>query len=177
MAGQSLDNSIRGFRQTGPALIIGLLITFYGARGGLTPSGTPSAIFARPQTRPQWLSAQPNPLWLHNCGRWRRLLLASALAGWAGAVGTGILFRSLSVLLNIAMLYLVFMLVFALSLPRRFKRAPVPDRCANLCRWPDGSAVRWRGPVCSTPPKGITTGYSAIFATTLIMLAWILFAG
>ena len=36
---------------------------------------------------------------------------------------TGILFRSLSVLLNIAMLYLVFMLVFTLGLPRRFKRA------------------------------------------------------
>ncbi|MCA9326509.1 YihY/virulence factor BrkB family protein [Candidatus Saccharibacteria bacterium] len=173
VAGQSLDNSIRGFKQTGPALIIGLLVTFYGARG--VADAFRHAVCHIWHVPKQDRSGFPRNLIRSFgiiVGGGGGFLLASALAGWAGAVGTGILFRSLSVLLNIAMLYLVFMLVFTLSLPRRFKRAQY--RTSALISAVGLTALQLGGAALfAHTAKGITTGYSAIFATTLIMLTWI----
>ncbi len=173
VAGQSLESSIRGFKQTGPALIIGILLTFYGARGVADAfRHAVSVIWNVPK---QDRSGFPRNLIRSFgiiVGGGGGFLLASALAGWAGAVGTGILFRSLSILLNVGMLYLVFMLVFTLSLPRRFKRTQY--RTGSFVSAVGITALQLGGAALfAHTAKGITSGYSALFATTLVMLAWI----
>lgn len=173
VAGQSLESSIRGFRQTGPALIIGVILTFYGARGVADAlRHAVSVIWRVPKEDRSGFPRNLIRSFGIIVGGGGGFLLTSALAGWAGAVGTGILFRSLSILLNIAMLYLVFMLVFTLSLPRRFKRAQY--RTGALISAIGITALQLGGAaIFAHTARGITTGYSALFATTLVMLAWI----
>lgn len=173
VAGQALENSVNGISKTGPALIIGILFALYGARG--IADSLRNAVnhiwhvpVAKRSTFPRSMLRSFGIVFGGGAG----FIGAAIISGWVSAVGHGIVFRLLSILLNLLILYVVFILILRLSLPVK-----VPVKQFRV-----GAAVSAVGLTVLqtvgtyffvTQARTLSNSYSALFATTLGMLAWI----
>lgn len=175
--GLSLAASIKGFTQTGMALVIGILFAIYGTRGIADAfRNAVNHVWHIPTAKrsgfPRSLIRSGALIVLGGIG----FMLASIIAGWTAAAGSNTDFhwwyRVLSVVINVGVLYLVFLLLLRLSLPlnipyRRFRLAAIISAI--------GLTVLQlaAGFILAHESRTLSTTYSAVFAPTLGLLAWI----
>lgn len=173
VAGQALSNSVNNVERTGLALVIGLLFSLYGARGVADSfRNAVNHIWHIPMER---RSRFPRALLRSVAlilGGGFGFVAASAITIWVSAVGHGWPFRVLAIALNLAVLYLVFVYILRLSLPlkvpvRKFRVGAITSAAGLTLIQTVGSIF------FIAQAKSLTDSYSAIFATTLGMLAWI----
>lgn len=173
VVGQSLDKSVHGLTKNGPALVAGLLFTLYGARGIADAfRHAVNHIWHIPLSKrsgfPRSLIRSLGLIIGGGIG----FLLASTIAGWASSAGRGSLFRLLSIVCNLVILYGVFVLVLKLSLPLKIGRSKL--RIGAAISAAGLTILQLAGTYIFThEAKNLSTAYSALFATTLGMLAWI----
>lgn len=127
VVGNQLQENIHGSRGTGLALVVGLLVAIYGARGIAnavrlvldTSWGTP-----RSRRSSFWPGLLKSLTLLFGAGL--GLLLSTVLAGYATAkLGHSFGFRLIPIAINIVILYLVCMYVFMYGPSERRKRDDV----------------------------------------------------
>jgi YihY family inner membrane protein len=118
--GNQLQQSLHSVGGTGPALVLGILISFYGARGVADVfRGTVNHVWEVPYVKragfPWSMLRSLRIIIVGGIG----LILAPLIAGYAAAAGHGPLFWLASVSLTIAILFSVFLFVIHASLPSR----------------------------------------------------------
>lgn len=112
MIGRDLQNNIHGFHKSGLALVIGTIITFYGARGvaNALQNGL-NHIWQVPRVRrpgfPKNLVTSFSLL-LGNLG----FILAAVLSGFAAGLGQSFIFTVISILISLIVLFATFMYIF-----------------------------------------------------------------
>jgi membrane protein len=116
VVGSQLQSNIHTFHKAGLALVIGILITLYGARGGaMAFSNAMHHIWEVP--RPQRAGFPLNILkslsivFTAGIG----LVLATLLSSFATSLGHSLIFSSLAVVISALILFWLFMLIFNLS--------------------------------------------------------------
>jgi len=117
--GSQLSDHVHSLHKSGLALIIGILFTLYGARGVADAfrQGV-NHIWQIPMTkRPAFPKNVINSLSLIVVGG-IGFILASISASIAGGVGHGILFRALSIAVNLFILFWLFLFLLNICLPR-----------------------------------------------------------
>jgi len=120
LLGNQLAAHVHSLKRSGAALFVGILFTFYGARGvaGAFSHGV-QQIWQIPKKDqdgfPKSVFKSLALLVVGGLG----FLLASISSGLASAAGHGLLFRSLSVAINLVILFWVFTFMINFSLPRR----------------------------------------------------------
>jgi YihY family inner membrane protein len=119
LLGDQLSSQIHGLRGSGFALGIGILFTLYGARGIADAfRKCVQHIWQIPESRrdkfPKSLFKSIALLIIGGAG----FITASILAGLTSAAGHDPVFRVLSVLLNVLILFLLFNFLINLSLPK-----------------------------------------------------------
>lgn len=173
VVGQALNDSVQGLNKHGLALVIGLLFALYGARGIANafrdavnhiwhvPLGKRSG-FPRSLVRSIGLIV----------GGGGGFIGAAVVAGWTASANRGWSSAVVSVALNLAILYLVFMLIYRLSLPLSIARKKFRIS-AVICAL--GVAVLQTVGVALLKHQSdhLASTYSALFATTLGLMAWI----
>jgi inner membrane protein YhjD len=168
--GTQLEESVRSSAKSGVALVIGLLFSLYGARGVANAfRDAVNHIWHVPLAK---RSGFPRSL-LRNVilitGGGLGFILASTIAGWAKDADRGIIFQIISIVLNLLILYLVFIFILRVSLPLK----------VHPSKFRVGAAVCAVGLTLLQRLGFIILGsvtpssYSALFATTLGLLAWI----
>jgi membrane protein len=173
VVGQSLDRSVKGISKTGPALIIGLLFTLYGARG--VADAFRNAVnhvwhvplAGRSGFPRSWIRSF-SLIFIGGFG----FLSAAIIAGWTASAGQGFEFKLLSVACNLVVLYVVFVLLLRLSLPlsvpvRKFRAG------AAICAVGLAMLQTLGGYILLHQAKHLSDSYSALVATTLGLMAWI----
>lgn len=122
--GQQLQASVQGNNKTGLALAIGLLIALYGARG--VADAIRSALdhaWAIPRVRRSGFPKNTLKSLGLLLGAGLGLLLTTTLTGYASsALGNSAWLRVLPLILNIGLLYLVFMYVFLIGTSHKYPR-------------------------------------------------------
>jgi YihY family inner membrane protein len=171
--GQALNDSVSGLGQHGPALVVGLLFAFYGARGIADAfRHAVNHIWHVPMTK---RSAFPRSLVRSVgviVGGGGGFMAAAIVAGWTSSAGRGWLSAIASVAVNLALLYAVFMLIFRLSLPLKITRQQF--RVGAAISAVGIALMQTLGVIIlRQQSEHLTTTYSALFATTLGLLAWI----
>lgn len=171
--GQALDDSVRSLGKNGPALIIGLLFALYGARGSADAfRNAVNHIWHVPVAK---RSGFPRSL-IRSLGiivgGGGGFILAAVVAGWTANANRGWSSAVVTVVVNLVLLFAVFMLIFRLSLPLSvsFKKFRIS---AIICAV--GIAVLQMVGVIilSSQAEHLSSTYSALFVTTLGLLAWI----
>ena len=119
LLGNQLTAHIHGLRRSGFALFIGVLFTLYGARGvaAAFSHGVQNIWHVPKQQRdgfPKSLFKNLALLVVGGLG----FLLASISASVAAAAGQGILFRGLSIAINLIILFCLFTFLIKFSLPK-----------------------------------------------------------
>lgn len=171
--GQQLDSSVKGLNKGGPALVIGILFTLYGARGVADAfRHTINHVWQIPKTKRSgfpWSLLRSLGIIVGGGGG---LLITAGLAGWASAAGHGIVFRIDSLLINLVLLSLVFILVLKLSLPTHIS---IRQLWVGASVTAIGLSILQvvGGYVVTHESHSLSNSYSALFATTLGLLAWI----
>jgi membrane protein len=124
LLGSQLAAHVHSFKRSGAALFVGTLFTFYGARGvaGAFSHGVHHIWRIPRQDQAGFPRSVFKSLALLVAGG-LGFLLASISAGLAQAAGHGLLFRSLSVVINLVILFWVFTFMINFSLPRRVSLA------------------------------------------------------
>jgi YihY family inner membrane protein len=120
LLGNQLAGHVHALHRSGLALIVGVLFTFYGARGvaeAFRKSVQRIWRVPKPQrdTFPQSLFKSLLMLIVGGLG----FIVAAVLASLASAAGQGMIFRVLSVLLNMFILFWLFNFLLDFSLPSR----------------------------------------------------------
>lgn len=119
MLGAQLSDHVHSLHKSGMALVVGILFTLYGARGVADAfrHGV-NHIWQVPRTNrdsfPKSIAKSLGIIVIGGSG----LILASLLAGYAAAAGHGIAFRGLSLLVNVFILFWLFLFLLNVSLPR-----------------------------------------------------------
>lgn len=173
VVGTTLDESVKGLGKSGFALIVGLIFTLYGARGIADAfRHAVNHIWHIPLTK---RSGFPRSLLRSGgliVGGGGGFLLASVIAGWAAAAGRGLPFRALSILFNLVILYGVFTLIFKFCLPLK---TPLSKFRVGAIVSAAGITILQLvgGYLLTHEAKNLSSSYSALFATTLGLLAWI----
>jgi YihY family inner membrane protein len=130
--GNQLSEHVGGLHKSGVALAAGILFTLYGARGVADAfrHGV-NHIWHVPIVKRDGF---PKSIWkslsiilVGGLG----LILASVMAGLAVHAGNGFGFRVLSILLNLAILFAVFVLLLKLSLPNKVRVKQVGSGAAT----------------------------------------------
>jgi len=116
--GNQLSNHVHSLHKSGLALVIGITLTLYGARGvaDVFRHGVNHIWQVPKEQRDGFPKALIKSLELIIVGG-LGLLLASILAGFAAGVGHGFAFRLLSILVNIFILIWLFSFMLNASLP------------------------------------------------------------
>jgi membrane protein len=171
--GQSLQDAVNGSGRTGLALLIGTLFSLYGARGIADAfRNAANHIWHVPIDKrsgfPRSLIRSFGIIFGGGAG----FLAASIIAGLTTNAGHGVGFKALSILINLVILYGVFMLILRLSLPlgvalKQFRLAAAISALGITALQLIGGAV------LAAHASSLSTSYSALFATTLGLLAWI----
>ena len=111
-------SKVQSIHKSGLALVVGVLFTLYGARGVADAfrNGV-NHIWETPKSkRPGFPQSNLQSLAIIGVGG-GGFLLASITSGFAAAAGHGLLFRLLSTLLNLVILFWVFRRLLSLALP------------------------------------------------------------
>lgn len=171
--GNQLDSSVHGFSRSGPALVFGILFTLYGARGVADAfRHAANHIWHVPQAE---RSGFPKSI-LRSLGiivgGGGGMLATSIIAGWAASAGHGVLPRLLSAVITLGLLGLVFIIILKLSLPLHvsWRQLEVGALVTSI-----GLTILQAAGVYifTHQAKSLSSSYSALFATTLGLLAWI----
>lgn len=119
MLGTQLSGHVQTIHKTGPALLIGILFTFYGARGvadvfryGVNHIW--QVPYAQRDGFPKSLFKSLSLVVVGGSG----FMLASLISGFAAAAGHGIIFSVLSLAINIFILFWLFLFLLQVSLPQ-----------------------------------------------------------
>lgn len=170
---QSLESSINGKGKTGLALVFGLVFSLYGARG--IADAFRNAVnhiwhipIAKRSGFPRSLLRSVSLITGGGAG----FIAASAVAGWTSAAGHGPVFRLLSVAVNILILYGVFTYILRVSLPLHIPIAKFRYGAA-VSAVGMASLQQVGGYILLTQSNNLSNSYTALFATTLGLLAWI----
>jgi inner membrane protein YhjD len=117
--GSQLSTHVNGMHKTGPALFIGLLFAFYGARGVADAfrNGV-NHLWQIPVAKRDGFPKNVGKSLLIIIGGGTGLIIASICSGLAAGAGHGVVFRLLSLLINIVILFGLFAWLLNLSLPR-----------------------------------------------------------
>lgn len=171
--GQALNDSVRSLGKNGPALIIGLLFALYGARGIADAfRNAVNHIWHVPVAKRSGFPRSLIRSFSIVVGGGGGFILAAVLAGWAANAGRGWSSAVVSVLVNLIILYAVFMLIFRLSLPLGVTREKF--RVSAIICAVGIAVLQMVGVIIlRTQADHLSSTYSALFATTLGLLAWI----
>jgi membrane protein len=117
VVGSQLESNIHTFHRAGLALIIGILITLYGARGGaMAFRNTLNHIWQIPRPQrggfPLNIVKSLAIIFIAGAG----LILATVLSSFATSLGHSLLFSAFAVLISTFILLWMFMLIFNLSI-------------------------------------------------------------
>jgi YihY family inner membrane protein len=170
--GGQLSNHISGLHKNGLALVVGLLFTFYGARGVADAfrRGV-QHIWSVPRAqRPGFPRTVLNSLALIVVGG-LGFVLASASTGLTAAAGHGLGFRLLSAAVDLFVLFWLFTFLLNLCLPRH---VPLKDTRAGALAAAIGLVILQAlgGYLLKTELKRLDALYS-YFAIALGLLFWI----
>lgn len=173
VVGDQLDKSVRGLNKSGPALIIGVLFTLYGARGVADAfRNVVNHVWHIPKAkRSGFPRSQARSLGIV-IGGGAGFLATAILSGWAAAAGHGWDFRLLSIVISLVLLSAIFVMLLKLSLPLHISWRQIRVGAAV-------SAIGLTvlqvvgGYIVTHQAKSLSNSYSALFATTLGLLAWI----
>lgn len=118
--GNQLSAHVQGIHKTGIALLIGILFTFYGARGvaDVFRNGV-NHLWRVPLTKRDGFPKSLVKNLMIIAGGGLGLILASACSGLADAAGHGLVFRLLSLLINVAILFGLFSWLLNIALPHQ----------------------------------------------------------
>ncbi len=126
IVGEQLQSSVHS-NKTGPALIAGLLFALYGARG--IADAVRNALdhaWAIPRTRRSGFPKNILKSLGLLLGGGLGLLLTNGLASYAlAAVGRAPVLRIVPILINVSLLYLIFMYIFLIGSSRRHPRKDI----------------------------------------------------
>lgn len=170
--GSQLSNHINTIHKNGLALAIGLILTLYGARGVANAfrRGV-QTIWHVPKTQrigfPKTVSHSFMLIIVSGLG----LVVASVCTGLAATAGHGLLFRLLSVAVNLFILFWLFTFLLITCLPRQ---VPLKDTRSGALAAAIGLVVLQAlgGYVLKTELKHLDVLYS-YFAVSLGLLFWI----
>ncbi len=173
VVGQALNDSVHGLNQHGFALLIGLLFALYGARGIADAfRHAVNHIWHVPMAK---RSGFPRSLFRSIgliIGGGGGFILAAIVAGWTASANRGWSSAVVSVLLNLLILYLVFMFIFRMSLPLGVARKQFRIS-AMICALGIAALQTVGVAVLKHQSDHLASTYSALFATTLGLMAWI----
>jgi YihY family inner membrane protein len=118
--GNQLSEHVQGIHKTGIALLIGILFTFYGARGvaDVFRNGV-NHLWRIPLTKRDGFPKSLIKNLMIIAGGGLGLILASVFSGLAAAAGQGLVFRLLSLLINVAILFGLFSWLLNTALPQQ----------------------------------------------------------
>lgn len=118
--GQQIADHISGLNQTGPALIVALLFTFYGARGvGAAFQHGVQHIWGIPKVkRPGFPQSTTNSLLIILVGG-LGLIVAAISTGIAASSGPGVGYNLLAALINVIILSCIFTFLINICLPHK----------------------------------------------------------
>jgi YihY family inner membrane protein len=118
--GNQLSSHVQGIHKTGIALLVGILFTFYGARGvaDVFRNGV-NHLWRVPLTKRDGFPKSLIKNLIIIVGGGLGLILASAFSGLAAAAGQGLIFRLLSLLVNVAILFGLFSWLLNTALPQQ----------------------------------------------------------
>ncbi len=127
IVGDQLQSSIHGSSKTGLALVLGLVVALYGARGiADVIRGTLDHAWATPRAKRTGFPKNILKSFGLLLGAGIGLVATTSLPSFAAAaLGHSPLFRMLSVIVNIGLLYLIFMFIFILGTSKKFARKDV----------------------------------------------------
>lgn len=170
--GKQLNSSVHGISKSGPALVIGILFTLYGARGVADAfRNAVNHIWHIPQAdRSGFPRSLVRSLGII-IGGGGGLLATSVIAGWAASAGRGWWVHALSIVINLALLGLVFIVILRLSLPRRLTWRELET--GALITAVGLTILQVAGVYIFKHQARSLSSYGALFATTLGLLAWI----
>lgn len=173
VVGQALNDSVQGLNKHGFALVVGLLFALYGARGIAdafrhSMNNLWHVPLAKRSGFPRSLIRSAGLI----VGGGGGFILAAIVAGWTATAGRGWSSAVATVVINLLILYVVFMFIFRLSLPlsvarRQFRLSAVICAIGIATLQTVGVAI------LRHESEHLTSTYSALFATTLGLLAWI----
>jgi YihY family inner membrane protein len=170
--GNQLSSHVTTLHQSGPALIVGILLTLYGARGVADAFRRGiNHVWATPRDKLEGFPKAPLKslaiILIGGLG----LLLASVVAGVAAAAGHGIEFRALSLCLNFIVLFGLFLFLIKFSLPNH---VAVKDIRLGAITAAVGLLVlqTFGGYILTRELKNLDALYS-YFALSLGLLFWI----
>ncbi len=171
--GASLNDSIKSSHRGGIALVIGFLFALYGARGIADAfRNAVNHIWHIPLAQRSGFPRSLLRSVLLITGGGVGFITASVVAGTVSAGNHPAPFKIASFIINMLILYLVFMFILSMSLPMKISRQ----------RFRVGAAVSAVGLaslqllgtyILSRQSQSLSNSYSALFATTLGLLAWI----
>jgi YihY family inner membrane protein len=118
--GNQISAHVQGIHKTGIALLIGILFTFYGARGvaDVFRNGV-NHLWRVPLTKRDGFPKSLIKNLMIIAGGGLGLILASVFSGLAAAAGQGLVFRLLSLLINVAILFGLFSWLLNTALPQQ----------------------------------------------------------
>lgn len=127
VVGEQIQQNIHGSHETGLALITGLVVAVYGARGiANAVRGVLDTAWGTPRSRRSnfWIGLLRSMSLLFGAGL--GLLLTTVLAGYAtAALGHSFVFRLVPILINAVLLYFICMYTFIVGPSKRRKRRDV----------------------------------------------------
>lgn len=120
LLGDQLASNVSGLKGSGFALLSGLLLSLYGARGvaDVFRKGIQDIWDVPQNQREGFPKAQLKSLATVVVGG-AGFILAAVIASWASTIGSGWAFRGLSLLINLFILFWLFNFLINLSLPKQ----------------------------------------------------------
>lgn len=173
VVGDQLQQNIHGSHETGLALIAGLLVAIYGARGiANAVRGVLDNSWGTPRSRRSsfWAGLAKSMGMLFGAGL--GLLLTTVLAGYATAqLGHSLIFRLVPIVINAVLLYIICMYVFIVGPSKRRKRSDV--RLGAIATVVGLLILQTIGGYLITHELHRTSGAYGQFALVLAIMFWI----
>lgn len=173
VVGEQLQQNIHGSQETGIALIIGLLVAIYGARGiANAVRGTLDTAWGTPRTRRSsfWVGLLKSMGLLFGAGL--GLLLTTVLAGYATTeLGHSLGFRLVPIAINSLLLYFICMYTFLVGPSKR--RKPGEVRLGAIATVVGLLVLQTVGGYLITHQLHRTSGAYGQFALVLAIMFWL----
>ena len=173
VVGDQLARNIHASTKSGIALVLGLLLAFYGARGGADAFRTAlNHVWHVPKKRrtrfPKTLIKNLVMTLVGGSG----LLVAAILSAFASGLGRSVIFKALSALLSFLVLVPTFYFLYWASLPRKYIEAEHLLRSAAISAVGIVATQAMGGYLVANQLKTLSPLYGT-FAIVLGLLFWI----